>query len=552
MEDLEQLIYAAWKRIKPRLEDEPALLAARIQRRRTPTLMRPPRAWCIALRACDHRIPSPAAPSSVHHSSFIDHRSHFSSDPEEHQVTLYRPQLIKLTQPVQIDWPGEPAVDVAKKLGTTAPGILTARCRNLFRTRYHLPTGGHGGKLVPYLFTEKPLDPCAVNFAEPDPVWLRTTNLLGCYLPDGFHATLTRVPAFRSHVSRDRYNEFRHTEVDAVPKKSKSKALPPPPPDPFHWYKFSLVDDHFLGTDPANWRKNFQDPGDRPRRDLPPKDYSRRTPRKSEAKSTGSLHFNGFRWRCPHCQKLKRVLYFPLKPFNLLGHAQPRIAQCVDVLRGPAQGTFACAQCHRVRFASSITGDYWNDVITYLTAGLLYGREVPRPEWAVAQRKNQYAPRPTRAPSVRRPQVLELLLQGRSYAQIGQELGLSKRTINDYATIIYKQNNVAGKTARVQLAKKLNRPAPPKKPSRREEIQLPKIQTLPLEGKTHKRIGQELGLSPRTVNDYICILYRKYGVKGHHAREALAEKLNHKAPPDVRAMSRMSRPGRAEADWRIN
>jgi DNA-binding NarL/FixJ family response regulator len=192
----------------------------------------------------------------------------------------------------------------------------------------------------------------------------------------------------------------------------------------------------------------------------------------------------------------------------------------------PPTATFACKRCHNIRFTSSICKDYWNDLITYLTAGLLYGREVPRPAWAAAKRKNKYAPRPTREPSKRRPQIQELLLKGKSYAQISTELGLSERTVNDYACQIYRQHEVSGHHARRALAKRLNRQAPPNKPSKRQGIRFPQVLELLLKGQTHKQIGAQLGLSHRTVNDYICLIYRHHGVSGHHAREALARKFS--------------------------
>src|SRR5205085_1177294 len=118
-----------------------------------------------------------------------------------------------------------------------------------------------------------------------------------------------------------------------------------------------------------------------------------------------------------------------------------------------------------------------------------------------------------------------LLLQGKSYQQIGAQLGLSKRTVNDYACQIYRQHEVKGHHARRALAKKLNRTAPPAKPSKRQDVRFPQVLDLLLKGQTHKQIGAQLSLSHRTVNDYICMIYRQHGVNGHYAREALAEKL---------------------------
>src|SRR5438094_266471 len=54
--DLEALIFDAWSRVEGRIEKDPAELAKRLSRRRLPAFLRPPRAWCLAIRASDRRI----------------------------------------------------------------------------------------------------------------------------------------------------------------------------------------------------------------------------------------------------------------------------------------------------------------------------------------------------------------------------------------------------------------------------------------------------------------------------------------------------------------
>src|SRR5207302_1418593 len=43
--------------------------------------------------------------------------------------------------------------------------------------------------------------------------------------------------------------------------------------------------------------------------------------------------------------------------------------------------TFACDKCHRIKRFSRCDPNAWNEAVTYLSAGLLYGREVQRPDW---------------------------------------------------------------------------------------------------------------------------------------------------------------------------
>jgi hypothetical protein len=131
--------------------------------------------------------------------------------------------------------------------------------------------------------------------------------------------------------------------------------------------------------------------------------------------------------------------------------------------------TFACERCLRPRRLSRCDPNGWNELITHLTGGLLFGREVQRPDWfprprrghpqppdaapqadpsirnpqsQIRNRKIPYTPRPTRSPSVRRPQVERLLLAGRTFKQIAAELRLAYGTILWTAQQVYKQHGV--------------------------------------------------------------------------------------------------------------
>jgi hypothetical protein len=56
MREVEELVQEAWRRIRPGLLAQPDELRRRLARQRTATLLRPPRAWCLAVRASDTRI----------------------------------------------------------------------------------------------------------------------------------------------------------------------------------------------------------------------------------------------------------------------------------------------------------------------------------------------------------------------------------------------------------------------------------------------------------------------------------------------------------------
>jgi transposase len=161
--------------------------------------------------------------------------------------------------------------------------------------------------------------------------------------------------------------------------------------------------------------------------------------------------------------------------------------------RPPA--TFACGKCHRLRRQSRCDPNAWNELVTSLSAGLLYGHEVERPSWfpkptridrvnhrhegtqarrhEVSEERDEakvnqsrsggaasspsclrasvppclhrtipYIPRPNRAPSQRRPQIEKLLLAGKTFKEIAVQLGLVYGTVLWFAQQIYKQHGV--------------------------------------------------------------------------------------------------------------
>ena len=80
----------------------------RLGRRKLAVLARPPREWCLAVRASDRRL------------------AQGYEEPVEHLVTLTRSLLISICAPVQLTAPGETRQDVARQLGTTPMGIVNA------------------------------------------------------------------------------------------------------------------------------------------------------------------------------------------------------------------------------------------------------------------------------------------------------------------------------------------------------------------------------------------------------------------------------------------
>ena len=205
MDDLENQFHVAWSRVAARFGDDAGDLARRLARRRRAVLVRPPRAWCLALRASDGRLADVATifPADDPHPAHRDERRSTNTGlsestepgsanpigltesgsvravphspfiiPHADRVFLTAAALKELCAPVRVDPPGETLDEVAKKLGTTPIGLRNARLNGVFDVHHVKGLMGRRGRPVPLLYTPRPLDPSAKNFAEPDPAWL--------------------------------------------------------------------------------------------------------------------------------------------------------------------------------------------------------------------------------------------------------------------------------------------------------------------------------------------------------------------------------------------
>src|SRR5690349_3140464 len=119
MDDVETAILEAWKRVLPRLMDDQHELAKRLQRRRCASLRRPPRAWCIAVRASDRRIPGmwcvPRAGDDGNH--------------DGREEVYFKAELLRaVSEPLWMDTGGEQPKHLAAKLGVNVQSLTAARC----------------------------------------------------------------------------------------------------------------------------------------------------------------------------------------------------------------------------------------------------------------------------------------------------------------------------------------------------------------------------------------------------------------------------------------
>src|SRR5215212_5388341 len=98
-DQIERAIHHAWARVRPEILADPAELHRRLARRQLKSLTRPPRAWCIALRACDHRITPAHWPIHPEHALSLNHPEH-PYEPIEHQVTIQKHSIRRYCNPV--------------------------------------------------------------------------------------------------------------------------------------------------------------------------------------------------------------------------------------------------------------------------------------------------------------------------------------------------------------------------------------------------------------------------------------------------------------------
>src|SRR3982751_6876028 len=133
MTDVDRLILEAWEKLGPGVVGD-AEEVRRLARRRRAVLTRPPRAWCLALRASDRRITAAHWVISPEHALDLNHPEH-AYERIEHEVVIRPHALRKYCRPVRTDSWGELVGDVAKQLGCGHEAILHARWAGVLKER---------------------------------------------------------------------------------------------------------------------------------------------------------------------------------------------------------------------------------------------------------------------------------------------------------------------------------------------------------------------------------------------------------------------------------
>jgi hypothetical protein len=353
VDEIDIALEGAWNRHWPRLRADARELRRRIQRMGRIVASRPLRAWCLVIRASDTRINDSTA--VIDPSGAIERL-------EEHDVTIDAEGLRGLTAAVTIPWPGQPLWEAAPKLGVSIEFARRWMREGALRLMRHDPPQVHGiqsCKPIPIVWTPSPVDPCNVEARVPHEMWGTLWQKMARDLPDDFVVTARREP---------RFLRWRGREV-------------------------------FRGWD---WVCE----GRRPR-------MASDAPRRGMTSAEPSSN---------HCQRRCKYLYAPMPAWTLPAALGVDVAEAMRASDMKAGGwpppdfehghfeyghgddddrgrelerhvhlapigrggrSFACKECWQVRTVTMTNASGWNDFVTLLTCGLLYGSEVKRPaEWS--------------------------------------------------------------------------------------------------------------------------------------------------------------------------
>jgi DNA-binding CsgD family transcriptional regulator len=196
--------------------------------------------------------------------------------------------------------------------------------------------------------------------------------------------------------------------------------------------------------------------------------------------------------------------------------------------------SFACKDCHNILYFSDSASRGWNSLISHLTAGLLYGHEVPPPIWYTpGQNRKIHRTRHLNArPPLKRQAVLRRLLNGWSNLKIAHDLQISKSAVAQHIGILCRQENVPNRHA---LAAKFNPKAtlPLNQEERSAQRRIILAQLL-ASGLPRSEIMTQLQIDLPILDRDTQLIYKLHNITGQkqRSRQALAAKLGlpHNSP----------------------
>lgn len=334
MDDFDCHLREAWDRVIAMLRRDPEEAWRRAKRGVLGMYRYPPRAWCLAVRASDTRLERVGAVS-------ID----WDASEGEHHVELTASIVKQLCTPVHLPYPGVTLQEAANRLGRhreslrawlpVKPGRTRAARAVAAPATFHqvvdpscplvlvyvkAQSQSHFGFDVPMVWSRRALNPGASRGNGPHALWGSLWTYVSESMLSGYARVIRRVPRMRPYR--------------------------------------------------GGWRQR------------------------------------GWDWECPGlskpCDRRVQTLYGPMTYATLgtwLPMSEPlavRRPAEEAALRGlPREGLwtpgmlkdekrfqgFACDKCWHVRGLDLASHRGWNDVVSYLSDGVLYGREVKQPDW---------------------------------------------------------------------------------------------------------------------------------------------------------------------------
>lgn len=391
MDQIDRNLLEAWNRISDRVRRDRLEAANRSRRRLTPALTRPMRPWCLCIRASDTRIND--------YRCVID-PPHAIQQRLEHGVVLTGSVIRDLCKPVLLPWPGIDWTRAAAMLGRHEESIRRWITKGILRARYDSAhSHGKRGKPVPIVYSPSPIDPNANQGQAPDRIWGTLWQTLWRRIPKNYELIVTRTPIWRKYRGQLRQRGWKFI--------CPGRFNPDGTHSPCNRQVTRLFGPQSVWTLPqaAGIDQGFE-----------------------VAREAGPEPCEG-----PGISPTNNA-----PKLRLVGTWHPGLS---DPIKATGPRSFACHHCWRVRYTTLTDRTGWNDFITHISGGLLYGCEVKRPlKEAPYTRKKAYVPHARPAP--RRQEVVAGLLEGLMYKQIARRMGVTYGTVHAHVKTIYKEHDV--------------------------------------------------------------------------------------------------------------
>ena len=370
MDAIDALLIDAWNNVCDRLAADPDFAARRLARASRRTLYQPLRAFCVTLRSSDTRLWT--APDV----------EPFDAEKYKlpHELYLNGETIRFLTAPVRLPPEGLRARDAARLLGMDVGQLANWIRRGAIKTQYDSPSDySYRGKRAPRVFSALPLDPSSRFGHPPDPLWKNLWMSLASKIPDHFAQWLTRIPRWRTWRGRDAFRGWLFQCPGRWRPLPSHKRIPPA--------ELQRLLDRQAALDQLA-RDRTADPSGLTVVPHPVLDHDH-TPGDSLATQYALLDGRPF-IRTP-CGRTATRLYGPVSLLTLgdyLGQKPPIDFPSIT----QQQRSFACKKCwNPVYVKHTDPADLWNLFVTHITAGVLTGRDVPRPKKATT-RKRRHRP----------------------------------------------------------------------------------------------------------------------------------------------------------------